>query len=85
MPQIPALNLIGWREVESSNIESVGWLRQTFESEEPRMLFVKFKDGTVYAYTGVTRQRAVALTRAKSAGKYLNEQIKPNYKAVRIG
>jgi hypothetical protein len=43
---------ITWRDVESSNVERVGWGRTG--------MFVKFRSGAIYLYRGVSRQRAVA-------------------------
>jgi KTSC domain len=68
---------IRWREVESSNVEAVGW------DSEFRM-YARFKGGTIYMYEGVSRQRVVACALAKSVGSYFNQKIKPNYKAVKI-
>lgn len=69
---------IRWRLTpDSSNVCAVGW------DSEMRM-YARFKSGSVYLYEGVSRQRAVACSLAKSVGKYFNEHIKPNYKAVRI-
>ena len=75
--------MIVWRQVESSNVKAIGW-------DQGRRLFVRFKSGAVYAYPGVSRQRAVAcayarrLTRAASVGRYINQRIKPHYQAVKI-
>jgi hypothetical protein len=47
-------------------------------------MFVKFRSGSVYVYDGVSRQRAVATSRASSVGEYINHVIVPNYPAVRV-
>lgn len=65
--------------VKSSNIDFIAWP----VDGEPLML-VRFKSGTLYGYYPVTRQRCVAMAMAESPGKYLNEKIKPNYKAAKI-
>jgi hypothetical protein len=67
------------RMINSSNVHWVAWPR----SGEPVML-VKFKRGYVYAYLGVTRQKAVAAAHAPSTGHYINKKIKPHYAAVQI-
>jgi hypothetical protein len=69
---------IRWRETpESSNVQAVGW------DSEMRM-YARFKGGSIYLYENVSRQRAVACSRARSVGRYFHEHIKPHYKAVRI-
>lgn len=62
--------------VESSNIDSVAHADGT--------LFVKFKNGSEYKYTGVPVARYEALLAAESKGKYLNSEVKPNYPFERI-
>lgn len=71
---------VKWRDVESSNIERVGW--GTFGHSE--VVLVEFKDGRAYAYIGVTRQRAVAMIRAASVGRYFARWIKGHYDYLRI-
>jgi hypothetical protein len=68
---------IRWREVESSNVEAVGW-------DSDMNLYARFKWGGVYRYDGVSRQRSVACSLAPSVGRYFHQKIKPNYKAVKI-
>jgi len=67
------------RLVDSSNVEWVAWP----VTGEPTMV-VKYRGGDVYAYLGVSRQRAVAVANAPSTGKYINERIKPNHKVVKL-
>lgn len=79
---------IRWREVVSSNIRMVGWddannMYVIFKSTDPEDIR-PLQRSTLYYYRGVTRQRAVALVRSASAGKYLNSVIKPNYEAVKV-
>ena len=69
---------IHWRvTLESSNVAAVGWDRH-------KRMYVNFRSGSVYVYDGVTRQRAVATSRAKSVGEYITRVIVPNYPAVRV-
>lgn len=68
---------IRWREVESSNVQAVGW-------DNENGMYVLFKNGGLYLYKDVTRQRAVACFRAESVGKYVNKKIIPNFKATKI-
>lgn len=69
---------IHWLIVEgSSNIDKVGW-------DKNGRMYVRFLSGAMYAYEGVSRQRAVAAARAQSVGGYINRVIKPNYKAVSL-
>lgn len=70
---------IKWRETpESSNVEAVGW-------DKHMRMYARFKSGSIYLYDGVSRQRAVACSRARSVGRYFNTVIKPNYTAVKVG
>jgi len=57
----------------SSNIEAVAY------DEETQELFITFKGGRQYKYTGVDSNEADSLSRADSAGKYVNDVIKPLY------
>lgn len=70
---------INTRPTHSSNVEWVGWPK----SGQPAML-VKFRNGGIYCYLGVSRQRAVAAAHAPSTGEYINKVIKPDFKAVKI-
>lgn len=77
-PKVPPAEHIRWRDTpESSNVSAVGW-------DSDMRLYAKFKSGSIYMYEGVTRQRAVACSRATSVGRYFHEHIKPHYKAVKI-
>jgi hypothetical protein len=64
--------------VESSSIVSVGY------DEERRVLEVMYTGGRVYHYLNVPSALVLALLEAKSKGRFLNDQIKPNfdYRAV---
>lgn len=65
-----------WRPVNSTNVEAVGWNRDG--------AFVRFHSGGTYFYRGVSRQRAVAMTRAKSVGRYFMEKIRDRYDTERV-
>jgi hypothetical protein len=52
-------------------------------------MLVRYKSGKTYGYTGVSRQRAVALAFrrrlwGRSIGKYVNQVIKPHFDACLI-
>ena len=68
---------IRWREVESSNVARVGW-------DAHNRMYVEYKNGSVYMYEDVPRQRVVCAARAGSVGSYLNKKVIPNYPAVKI-
>ena len=56
--------------VESSNIESIGYLADAME------LHVQFKNGTLYAYLSVPQEIFDELLLASSKGTFLNQRIK---------
>lgn len=62
--------------VESSNIDYIGY------DDESKNLVVGFQNGRVYAYGGVSLEVAGGLAFAESPGRFLNKEIKPNYKCV---
>jgi KTSC domain len=64
------------RSVESSVILSVGY------DATRQILKVRFRNGRTYYYLRVPASDHRALLAAPSIGKYLNENIKPRYKAV---
>lgn len=63
-----ALVLPTMLQVESSNISAVG-----FDGE---LLFVEFRNGSIYDYVGVHRDIFAHLLIAESVGKFFNEHIK---------
>lgn len=72
--------MITWRKVTSSNVAAIGWP----STGEPLML-VRYKNGHVYGYTGVSRQRAVAIVYlVKSVGRYMNIVVKPMFPSLRM-
>ena len=64
--------------VDSSVLRSVGY------DERRQLLKVRFRNGRTYFYVAVPAHVHRALLSAESMGKYLNEVIKPNYRAVRV-
>lgn len=63
--------------VESSVLLSVGY------DEPRRVLKVRFRNGREYYYLAVSPAEYQSLVEAPSMGKYFNEVIKPNHRAVR--
>lgn len=61
---------------KSSNVKEIAF--------DGNLLFVVFNSGKVYRYSGVTERHFTEMTNARSAGKYLNQSIKPNFSAVEI-
>jgi hypothetical protein len=68
------------RLIGSTNINWIGWPKT---GQQP-LMFVCFRDGSIYVYFGVSRQKAVAAAHATSSGQYLNSEIKPRYGAYRV-
>ena len=67
------MNLIS---VSSSNIESVGYENNT--------LYVRFLNGSLYAYFNVSETVYLSLMSASSHGKYLNAYIKGIYQYSKL-
>jgi hypothetical protein len=68
---------VNYRLVESTNVERVGW-------DDAGNMYVVYKGGGLYAYLGVSRQRAVAAAYARSVGRYINSRIKPTFDVVKL-
>jgi ABC-type ATPase with predicted acetyltransferase domain len=64
--------------VKSSNIEEVGY------DPGSQVLEVKFKNGGVFQYQGVSAKEVVGLHEAESVGKYLHTNIKPNHECRKV-
>lgn len=71
---------VKWRDVNSSNIERVGWCNV---GNTP-CIVVAFKDGRSYLYVNASRQRAIAMARAASVGRYFARKVKGKYDYMRI-
>ena len=67
---------VNWREVDSSNVNQVGW-------DDEGNMYVRYGD-RLYKYAGVSRQRVVAVSRTTSVGSYIARKIKPNYVCTRL-
>lgn len=59
--------------VDSSNISQIGYDIGTEE------LYIEFRSGSTYVYSGVPDSTVDDLVHADSKGSYLNREIKPNY------
>lgn len=64
--------------VQSSNIDSVG-----YDSEE-NILQIKFKSGGIYNYHNVPKRIYTTLLAAPSKGKFFHQEIKGNFKYVKV-
>jgi hypothetical protein len=49
-----------------------------------KRLEVEFRNGGVYAYSGVARTEFEDLLRAESAGEFINRRIKPKHLCVTL-
>lgn len=65
-------------QVTSSNIDSIGY------DEETSRLEVKFKNNTIYLYSGVPKHEFTALIAAPSHGKHFNAFIKNKYAFTKL-
>lgn len=66
-------------KVSSSNIDSVGY------DPDNRIVYVKFLNGSIYAYKDVPRHDFDALRDAPSVGSYLHRGFKNVYPYEKIG
>lgn len=64
--------------VQSSNVAEVGYDTATMTLE------VAFRNGTVYQYFDIPEVLYQELLHAESVGKFLNTQIKNNYRYVKL-
>ena len=65
---------MNWIEVDSSVLRRIRW------EERTDTLAVEFQTGRVYRYFGLTRFVFEALRRARSHGKYFNENIRDRFR-----
>ena len=70
---VPALH-----PVDSSHISSAA------HDPASKALYVNFKDGSLYAYQGVSPGTYEALMSAKSPGAYFNERVKGQFRSLKI-
>jgi hypothetical protein len=66
------------QRVASSVVAAIGY------DSARRVLLVAFHGGRMYAYADVPRDVHREFVHAASIGTYLNELIKPRYRAVRV-
>lgn len=62
--------------ISSSNIDAIAYHRGD--------LLVRFKNGGCYKYLGVKYDHFDGLRKAESAGKFLNQFIKPTYRFLKL-
>ena len=61
------------KNVDSSNIAAIGYDHELSE------LFVQYKNGMTYKYKEVPTNIYESFLKAKSKGKFMNEEVKPFY------
>lgn len=66
------------QRVASSVVAAIGY------DSALRVLLVLFHNGRMYSYVNVPPHVHRAFVRAASIGTYLNEIIKPRYRAIRV-
>lgn len=65
-------------QVSSSNVESIGY------DEQQQILYVRFLNGSLYIYKGVSVYEFEGLRDAPSVGSYLHRNIRNFYAYERI-
>ena len=63
---------LDWRPVSSSNVAAGAW-DETFER-----LYVRFRSGAVYEYSGVSRATWLAFLNAPSKGQFVFRVLRGN-------
>lgn len=63
-------------KVNSSNVNLVGF--------DGHSIYIQFKNGGIYSYTGTTASDYNNLKKADSIGKFLNTSIKPNFEFEKL-
>ena len=66
-------------EVTSSNIKTIGYVKKS------STLYVEFKDGNIYRYTGVPETKHNALLAAGSVGKFFFAEVRSKYPYEKVG
>ena len=69
---------VGMVPVSSSNVDSVGY------NDEQQILYVRFLNGSLYIYKGVSMYEYDGLLNAPSVGSYLHRNIRNAYPYERI-
>ena len=64
--------------VTSSNVASIGY------DPKSMLLEVEFKNGSIYQYFDVPENEYLNVISAESIGRYLNQNIKNNYRYCKI-
>lgn len=72
---VPHLTLAS---VESSNVRAVGYCLET------QILGVKFNDGSVYLYAGVSDIAWAGLQAAESKGSFISKEIRNRYACTKL-
>lgn len=67
----------GWHAFQSSNV-----IGGCYPSERSGILWIRFKSGSLYTYSGVPKSVWLGLLGADSKGKYHHKNIKWNYPYV---
>ena len=65
--------------VTSSNVAAIGY------EDDTRCLFVRFNDGGLYRYEGVSLETYQAFMSAPSKGRFVWRQLRGKYPYSRIG
>lgn len=68
-----------WTLTDSSAVRAIAY------DAETETLFVRFPNGSEYAYENVTKAEHAGFATAGSAGQYLCQKIKPTHKFTKIG
>lgn len=71
------ITFVEMHPVVSSNVVSVGW------NDKTDMLYVKFKQGPIYGYVGVSKEEFEDVLKAESVGKAIHA-IKSTHGFTRI-
>lgn len=58
-----------WHDLESSDVHSAAYV------DEGNILYIKFNDGSCYAYPRVSKELFTGILAAKSAGKFHHKYI----------